>query len=238
MGLRLFTQDDGWDSMRDDTRYTVGVLRASKAHVALAKPLVAALGRWDELDQTYRAATGAVVDANAAVAWGNADLDDAVRSHARQCLDDAGGNRESGVFRAYYKGAPSDVIDLALEAEIAALQHFDEAAKAHPPSKTLAARNATVQAAMTAGEAALAQRLEAALGATRVSLAVASWREGVNKARRTVHAALTAYGTAHDEARDYPERFFPAARRGGKKGSGGGTGGGGGEGRGGEPKPG
>lgn len=232
MGLRLFTQDDGWDSMRDDARYRVGVLRASKVHAALAKPLLAALGRWDELDQTYRAARGAVVDANAAVAWGNSELDDAVRSHARQCLDDGGGNRESGSFRAYYKGTPSDLIDLSLEAEIAALRHFDEAAKAHAPSKTLAARNATVAAAMAAGEAALAQRLDAAMGATRVSLAVASWREGVNKARRTVHAALTTYGTEHDQPRDYAERFFPAARRGAKKG-GGGEGGGGRE-----PEPG
>lgn len=230
MGLRLFTQDDGWDAMRDDTRYTVGVLRASKAHAALAKPLLAALGRWDELDKTHLAATGAVVDANAAVAWGNAVLDDAVRSHARQCLDDAGGDRDSGLFRAYYAGAPSDIIDLALEAEIAALQHFDEAAKARPPSKTLAARGAAVQAAVAGGEAALAQRLEAALGATRSSLSVAAWREGVNKARRTAHAALTTYGTERDEPRDYAERFFPTARRGGKKG-------GGGAGGGGEPKP-
>ena len=226
MGLRLFTLEDGWDAMRDDTRYTVGVLRASKEHVALAKPMLAALGRWDELDQTHLTATGAVVDANAAVAWGNTVLDDAVRSHARQCLDDADGDRESGLFRAYYKGAPSDIIDLALEAEIAALQHFHEAAKAHPPSKTLAARGVAVHTAMASGEAALAQRLEASLGATRASLAGAAWREGVNKARRTVHAALTTYATEHDEPRDYAERFFPAARRGGKK-----------SGSSGEPKP-
>ena len=217
MGLRMFTLDDGWDAMRDDTRYTVGVLRASKVHAALAKPLLAALGRWDELDRTSLAATGAVVDANAAVAWSNTVLDDAVRSHARQCLDDAGGDRASGLFRAYYPGAPSDLVDLALEAEIAALRHFDEAARAHPPSKTLAARVAAVHAAMAAGEVALAQRLEAALGVTRTTLAVGSWREGVNKARRTVHAALTTYGTEHDEPREYAERFFPAARRGGKK---------------------
>jgi hypothetical protein len=218
MGLRMFADDDGWDLMRDDLRYTVAALRASRVHAPLAKPLVVALTRWDELDKAYLAATGALVDANAAVAWCNGELDENVKRHARQCLDDADGDRDHERFRAYYKTSPSDLTDLALEAEIAALKHFDEAAKAHPPSKALAARNATVQADIAAGQAALAQRLEAALGVTRVSLAITSWREGVNKARRTVHAALTTWAAEHDEGRDYPERFFPASRRGGKKG--------------------
>ena len=232
MGLRMFDENDGWDAMRGSVGFTVGMLRASKTHAALAKPLRSALGQWDAHDQVLRDAAAAEVDANASVAWEDGVLDGAVQEHARQLLDDCGGDRERPAFKAYYPGAPSDLTDQALEAQIGAMKHFVEAAKAHPPSKSLASRNAKVQAAMTAGSAAVAQREKAALGVMRGSMATKGWREGVNKARRTVHAALVQWAADNDAPRDYAERFFPAARRAVK-----GKGGGGGEG-GGEPKPG
>ncbi len=225
MGLRMFDENDGWDAMRGSVGFTVGMLHASKTHAAVAKPLLAALAEWDEHDQVLRDAAAAEVAANAAVAWQDGVIDGAVQEHARRLLDDCGGSRDHAAFRAYYPGAPSDLTDQALAAQIGAMKHFAEAAKAHPPSEPLAARNAKVEAAMKAGRAALAQREEAALGVVRASLVTRGWREGVNKARRTVHAALVQWAADHDAPRDYAERFFPAARRVVKP-KGGGSGGG------------
>jgi hypothetical protein len=75
---------------------------------------------------------------------------------------------------------------------------------------------AEITAVDSAGRKALAARADAVASVARVALRMHTWKEGANKARRSVEAVLTSYAVEHSLPRDYADAFFPARKRTGK----------------------
>lgn len=215
--MRLYAPNDGLDSMRSDVRQTRAMLKASKVHLSLAKPIDKVLDRWDALDALQRAASDAVTDANALVAWLDLSLDGATRRSVGQLLADTGNNRDHRVFKAFFPEAPGETIRQALESQLDASRHFAAAAEEVGASKAVLAVLKEIAGIDADGRAALKAREEAVLAAARASLKVATWRDDANAVRRGVETALDDHANKSGLSRDYASRFFPAARATAKK---------------------
>lgn len=230
--MRLFDDTTGFEAARDDARYTLAMLKASKQHPAQNKLIERSLGQWQELDSARTRANDAVLDANARVALCDFKLDVGVRAIAKEAEYEGG--RDGAMFRAIFPEPPSDVTAQTLAPEIEAVKQMSERAKAAgTPSKALAKALSGALAACADGEEALKAREEAVLEQARWSIRAADWKSAANKARRAVHNQLDAHAIEHDLGADYADLFFPAAR---KPAKGRGKGGGGNNGGGAEPE--
>lgn len=210
--MKLYLDSDGWDAMRRDLRQTRSMLRASAVHAPLARHLDKLLQRWDALDVQRRSAADEVSDAHAQVAWLDLRLDAVTNRLVGQLVAECNNDRGHPTFRAFFPDAPSEVLRLALESQLDASKHFGAAASASKVSKAVTALVAEIAAIEEDARAALSARRDAVVRTTESSLAVRSWRDDANAARRSVATALDDHANKNALARDYRDRFFAATR--------------------------
>ena len=209
--MQLFDEKTGWEAGRKSVRFTTARLAADPAHAKLVKPFRGLLAEWNATDQERRDADDAVVDANALVAYCNDHLDAITGRFVRQLRNDFGDNHPA--VGRFFPEAPSEVISLGLESQIARSKDFflvAEQVALGPEAKAILDE---IAASMKQGSAALAAREGAYTAAARVSLKTQTWREKANAARRSLENVLDGWAIAHHEARDYPDRFFPASAK-------------------------
>lgn len=209
--MREFSDRTTLDAARADLLFTVSVLEASQAHDRLLRALRPVLAKWTEADGGRRSADDGIVRANARVAWSDHVLDGAVRAFANELLRDVGGKADHPTFRAFFPEAPSEVVRLGLASEIERVERFAAVAAKVKLSKAAAERLAAVKRAVTAGEAALAQRKDAYLAQAQASLDVAAWVQSANAARVSAFVQLQSWAVENNEDRAYADRFFPSS---------------------------
>ena len=211
MPLRLFTEDTSWEQARHDQRFTRSRLAAHDAHGKLTKPLQALLGDWRTVDGDRLQADDGLVDAHAVVSMVDYLLDEqvgALASRLRYELGGAGADSHP-TFRAFFAEAPTNVIRLSLESEIARTRKFHHVAQEITVSPEVKAILKEVNAIQVRGQAALEARQEAQAAVTRVALRIAAWKQAANAARRAVETALDAHANTHHLPRTYAAAFFP-----------------------------
>ncbi len=215
--MRLFDEGTSWEQARKDTRYPAARLDARKRHAVLSKSLRALLAQWNTTDQERRDADDAVVDANALVSAIDEDLDDAVGLLVARLLYEAGNDPANATFKTYFPEPPNEVIRLGLESEIARTKDLVHVAEEKKASKEVWTILKVVAEIEKRGTEALAARVEAYTGVSRVALRIQTWKENANAARRGVEAALETYAVANGKPRSYADAFFPAPPRAKKK---------------------
>ncbi|MEP7122855.1 MAG: hypothetical protein ABJE95_18155 [Byssovorax sp.] len=211
--MRLFDEGTSWEQARKDTRYPTARLDARKHHAVLSRPLRALLGQWNTVDQERRDADDAVVDANALVSAIDEELDDTIGLLVARLLYEAGNDPANATFKTYFPEPPNEVIRLGLESEIARTKLLIHVAEEKKASKETWAILKTVAEIEKRGTEALAARVVAYTGVSRVALRIQTWKENANAARRGVEAALETYAVAHGKPRSYADAFFPATAR-------------------------
>lgn len=209
--MRQFTDSTGFESARDATLFTVGVLEASGAHEKATKALAGVLAKWDSIDASKRKTTDAVTRANARVSWCDAALDAAVKKFSNELLRDCGGDANHAMFRSYFDGPPSEIVRLGLESEIAQCEALVVTSARVKLSKSADAALVKIKSAMVDGNKALAARKDAYAAQAGVWLDVAAWKQSANAARVSVYVALQSWALANGEDRTYADRFFPDA---------------------------
>jgi len=151
-------------------------------------------------------------EADAMVDARDDDLDDVVRDFADQLLFTVK-DRTSPRFTLYFDQRPANVIKLGLESELAKVKPWLAQLEGEP-EKQLKAFGPRLQAAVTDGAAALAQRVtahtERALHRARE---LSSLVDDLNAARRSLYGVLLQRGEEHKLASDWPERFFMHASK-------------------------
>ena len=217
MALRVFSDQTGWEQARKDTRFTAARLDARKRHAALSKPLRGLLAQWATTDQERRDADDAVVDANALVSALDEDLDEAVTTLVSRLLYEANQNEQDPTFKAFFAEAPSEVIRLGLESEIARTKEFAIVAAERTVSKEIKAILKTIANLHSDGTTALKARESAYATVARISLRIQTWKENANAVRRGADNALDAWAIANGKERNYSDRYFPAGARAPKK---------------------
>jgi len=211
--MYLLTDSDGWNTSRTVVRQTASTLKASEIHAPMAKALGKLLLRWVELDAERRAADDALVDGNARVTWLDVALDQAVNRFVAQVLADCDGQRTHKTFESIFPDAPSAIIRLALESEVAALTELVPAVEhAGLPKATMALWSA-VTAFFPRAKAALEARDAAAMDVARVGLKLRRWKDDANNARRSIEVALDQHAVDAGLPRDYSAAFFPRRAR-------------------------
>ena len=215
--MELFNDGNGWQSMHDDLLFTAAMLRASEAHVDLAKPIDGLLVKWDALDAEGTKVDREVVKANARVAWVNLELDARTTRCASQLLTDCNNERGHPTFKRFFPTAPGELIRLGLESQLKAMERFPTLADELPLSKASAAAMKAVVEVFDAGREALAARAEVVQGTTRMSVKQAAWRDEANKLRRATETALDEHANKHGLPRDYAAGFFPSQKKPAKK---------------------
>ncbi len=207
--MRIYLDNDGWNSIHDDLLFTASVLDASGTHAALARPLDALVDEWDGVEAERVAAARSVVRANARVAWLDADLDNRTRRFAGQLLLDCGNDRTHATFARFFPVNVTEVVKLALGSQLDATAAWPALGAALGLPKASATALAAVTAVFGPARAALAARVTAEEAATLVSVKQQAWRERANTQRRVVESSILAWATQHGQPRGYVDTFFP-----------------------------
>lgn len=210
--MRIYLNNDGWDSVYDDANFTVAMLGASVVHAALGAPLDAHTALWAQIDDERRRAAVGVVQANARMAWCNVTLDRATVRFATQLLADCDGQRKHALYTAFFEVAPNEITRLALESQLDAMWKFPTIAGAVQLKAATRELFDAVLDAMAKGREAVKARDAAELAVTSVSRRQAAWRDEANRLRRAIETALDAYANQNGLARDYAGNFFPMAK--------------------------
>ena len=209
--MRKFDEKTGLESGRRSVLFTAAALEASGRHERLAKALSQQLARWSEVDAARRAAEDRITRANAGVAWCDFALDHALKGFANELLRDVRGDASDKGFREFFPEAPSEVIRLGLEAEVARCEAIFVVAAKRKVTKGAVSALAMVRAAVEEGRKALAARRAAYAGQAEASLDVETWKESADAVRQSVHVQLQAWAIENGEDRSYADRFFPEA---------------------------
>ena len=209
--MRLYKEGDGFDAMRKDFKFTPAMLKASKVHVELAKPLDEHLARWKSLDNDREAVDDAEVEANAAIAWVDLKLDGATERFSAQVLGDCGGKRDHATFKTFFTKTATELKRLGLKSQVEAMRNFSRDAQDVKLSKASAAILKELEALFAESAGPLKQREDNESERARLGRRQAQWRDEANKLRRTVKAALDEYAAANDLPADYADSFFPTA---------------------------
>jgi hypothetical protein len=209
--MRLYKDGDGFDAMRKDFKFTPSMLKASKVHVELAKPLDEHLARWKALDNEREAVDDGEVEANAAIAWVDLKLDAATERFSAQLLGDCGGKRDHATFKTFFTKTATELKRLGLKSQVEAMRRFSRDAEDVKLSKASATILKELEALFNESELPLKQREGNDNDRARLARRQAQWRDEANKLRRSVKAALDDYAATNDLPADYADAFFPAA---------------------------
>lgn len=210
--MRTFNEETPWETARHDVRFTATTLEAVPAHDKQAKAARALLTSWKEAEMIREDAEDEEVASNALVALLNLLLDELV-SKLAQKLRGEYGKDDAPEFRRYFPEAPSEVIRMGLETELARVKAFHQVAANFPPPPAVAAVLEEIKAIEARGTQAIERRKEAASGKARASLRIQTWKEEANAVRRSIANQLETYAIERKLPSDYADRFFPTTTR-------------------------
>lgn len=211
--MKSLDENTTWAGVRKELRYTIALLRAAGGHEAELRRLEAQVDRWYALDREAMAAEDAVDDADAGVAWCDAELDRAVEDFAVDLDHCVRGDRASLTYATFFPVPPSGITRLALGAEIEATKHFARAATDVAVSDGCKQSLARVEERRFLGGGALDTRAAAEATAASVAVRVKRFKDEANEARRAVYNALERHGIDHKRGDDYADLFFRVTRR-------------------------
>lgn len=211
--MQRFNEKTTWVNARETTLFTAATLRASARHEKQAKALEAQLAKWDAIDRARQAAADRVTRAHALIAWSDYALDFALKAFANELLRDAKGDANDKLFRAYFDEAPSEVIRLGVESELARIEPMFATSEKVKLSKTAASALALVKTATVAASKAIVERKAAFAEQASVALDMASWKESTDAARVSIHVQLQSWAVDNGEDRLYAERFYSSPER-------------------------
>ena len=233
--MRAYDDNTTIDGMRRDLRFSRGMLRAAGVHEVELREVQKLVDRGKATSEEIEAASDAIVDANAQVAWGDAQLDSVIGRFAGDVVHLVGGDRSDLRYTSFFREAPGEYIRLALESEIERTAHFQDVAKEVSLPKNAQASLAAVEEKRVEGAKAIKARENAVKAEAAVWLRVRRLKEDANAVRRSIYNSLERYAIDHKLPASYADLFFPSAPAKAKKpkGGGGGSGGGGGGGGGG-----
>jgi hypothetical protein len=123
------------------------------------------------------------------------------------------GDPKDKLFRAYFEEAPSEVVRLGLESEIARIEPMFATSQKVKLSKTAGVALEQVKVAVEAGRKALAERRAAFAEQAQVALDIDAWKDATDHARVSIHVQLQSWAVENGEDRGYAERFFPVEAR-------------------------
>lgn len=207
-GIRELSQAIALATLWEELVFTWARLHArssTKEYAAVYEELIA---RCEKTELAQRAHWRAEVLADAAVDLADEELDEvsdevvAEVRHADRKGDDA---REQRYLGALTLGA---LVRLGLESQLKRVRAWVPSLESEPEDglRKLGRRLAKV---ITGGDAALAQRVDAAASrASHRARDIRSLVADVNAARRDTYGALVRLGNRAKRAKDWPERFF------------------------------
>ena len=124
MGFRKFNENSGWESVYDDTVYTVEALAADDDVAKLSAPLEKQLTGWDAIEKRRRTTRRARLKANARVRVMNIKLDRAIANFANDVLYVVKRDVKAPLYRRIFPDSPTGIIKMALEREIPATEEM------------------------------------------------------------------------------------------------------------------
>ncbi len=214
MGYRVFGEDVSLGEAEESCAFTVEALDAHPAEAirALSRPLASHLEALIAVEAASRKARRAVIRGNARVKVGDGVADDEVRELVKDTLGRVRQDREAPLYRAFFAGAPSDVVAMSLAPEVTELERWEGILGTNAEAAALKTEwQPRIAAVVTRGKEALADRTAAVTASAEASLAARQWVERADRLRRAIDGALTAYAAEHELPRDFNERFFPKA---------------------------
>jgi hypothetical protein len=212
--MKRLGEKSGLLAARQTVLFTEAALLASGRHERLARAVGQLLVKWSVAWQARRDAEDAITRANARVAWGDVRVDGAVTAFANELLRDVGGKSEDPLFRAFFPEAPSQVVRMGLEAEIARCEEFAVVASKRKLSPGAARALRALDDAMANGREALTARKAAYTQQAGAALDAHAWREAAEATRQSVYVQLQSWALENGEPRTYAEYFFPSSSSG------------------------
>ncbi|MBS2027191.1 MAG: hypothetical protein JST54_04730 [Deltaproteobacteria bacterium] len=211
MAIHVLRYGDSLDVIWEELVYTEARLLADSKASDLAALFSQFIQRMQALKSSQQTSWQAEIRAQASVDAADDQLDDVVRGFADNLLFALGNDRTQARFTRYFGDNPSAIIKLGLESELTKVRSWP-ASIGGEPEPQLQAFGAQLQAAITAGDAALASRTAAA-GARADGRArgINTFIDDVNAARQSLYGTLTTRVGPNKLPRDWPERFFKHA---------------------------
>ncbi len=209
--MRAYDDNTTIDGMRRDLRFSRGMLRAAGVHEVELREVQKLVDRGKATSEEIEAASDAIVDANAQVAWGDAQLDGVIGRFAGDVVHLVGGDRDDLRYTSFFREAPGEYIRLALESEIERTAHFQDVAKEVSLPKNAQASLAAVEEKRVEGAKAIKARESAVKNEATVWLRVRRLKEDANAVRRSIYNSLERYAIDHKLPAGYADLFFPSA---------------------------
>lgn len=206
--IRTIGHDEGLDTLWSELVYTLARLRAKALTRDLATNVEALLARVAKAMAGQREVWRAEIEAQAQVDEADDDLDDlvdGVDKELRRALDE---DRADPRYKRYFGVAPNEVIRLALGSELEKVRGWPKSL-AGEPEKPLEALSKPLATAVTAGDAALEGRTEAAAArADQRVREIYALVDDVNAFRESLFGILIGRGVANKLPKTWAARFF------------------------------
>jgi hypothetical protein len=210
--IRTLEDDDGLEAIRADLKYSERRLSRREATRSYAAAFTTLLGRWSALRDAQLARWDAEDDADVAVADADDDLDDAITAVDKALLAHLAGKEHPQYVRYFGDDTVKGVQRLGLETQIARVEGWSASLRTMGDAPARAAD--ALDAAITAGRAALAARVAAAAArADHRSRDVQSFVDDANALRRSTYGALVAHAAQNGLGTSWPNRFFRRGKR-------------------------
>lgn len=201
------------DSYWDEVVFTEARLSGDEQAKEFAPPFKEMLPRLATAGDGQRVAWHEEVSAQAAVSAADDQLDDWVHGLAKELLRAVNDDRKSPRFGRYFSEAPSLIIRMGLESQLARVRGWTDSL-AGEPEKELQDLGAKLRALVALGDQALERRRKAAAARSdhRVR-SIVSLIDDINSARFSLYGSLTKKAAEQRLPRDWPDRFFRHATR-------------------------
>ena len=211
MAIHQIGYREALDVVWEELVYTEARLLADAQASDLAPAFAELIDRVQALKASQQTSWRAEIKAQAAVDAADDQLDDVVRGFAGSLLFVLGNDRTQTRFKRYFSDNPTAIIKLGLEAELGKVRSWPVSIGGEPEAP-VQAFGEQLQAAITAGDAALGQRTTAAgARADARARSIHTFVDDVNAARQSLYGTLTTRVGPNKLPRDWPERFFKHA---------------------------
>lgn len=208
----LSYEAESLDTLRVELRYTERRLAARPETAALALPFHEILARWPGIRDQQHALWDAEEDANVLISNTDDDADDFVDNTSRALLHHLGSKEHPLYQRLFGALSPSELQALSLEPQRAKMADWPSTLRLMPAEMGPAADQA--QALLDAGRTALDARVAAnvARAGYRITT-IRGFFEEANALRLTTFAQLLQQSAMAKRPKNWPKRFFKAAKK-------------------------
>lgn len=211
-----------WDDHYAQVAYTADALALAgqdgdREVGALAPAAEKVTDRWEPLDDERRQKRRAVGRANARVKRRDVQAEQAATALHNDVLARSDQKRSAPLFERFFLDPLSAFIKLSLESSLPELRAIKiKLAAAETPAEVRKAHADAIDQALTLGAAAIHEREEAIIDATRTTMRITTWREDANRVLLGIEGKLLQLAATRGLGRDWVDSFFPDAP--GKKG--------------------